>query len=112
MFVRLPLQWRPLQRKDGVPLPDKPSIAVLPFVNLSKDPDQEYFIDGMTDDLVTDLSKISGVFVIARTSSFAYKGKNVKVKQVAEELGVGTSWRVVSVGMVTQSASMPSSLMR
>jgi len=70
------------------PLPDKPSIAVLPFVNLGKDPDQEYFIEGMTDDLVTDLSKISGIFVIARTSSYTYKGKDVKVKQVAEELGV------------------------
>jgi adenylate cyclase len=70
------------------PLPENPSIAVLPFVNLSQDPNQEYFIEGMTDDLITDLSKISGVFVIARTSSFAYKGKDVKVKQVAEELGV------------------------
>jgi adenylate cyclase len=70
------------------PLPDKPSIAVLPFVNLSQDPNQENFIEGMTDDLITDLSKISGVFVIARTSSYTYKGKDVKVKQVAEELGV------------------------
>jgi TolB-like protein/Flp pilus assembly protein TadD len=70
------------------PLPDKPSIAVLPFANLSKDPDQEYFIEGMIDDLITDLSKISGVFVIARTSSSTYKAKDVKVKQVAEELGV------------------------
>jgi len=76
------------EEKMAFPLPDKPSIAVLPFANLSKDPDQEYFIDGMTDDLITDLSKISGVFVIARTSTFTYKGKNVKVKQVAEELGV------------------------
>ncbi|MBU1208274.1 MAG: tetratricopeptide repeat protein [Proteobacteria bacterium] len=76
------------QEKMAFPLPDKPSIAVLPFANLSKDPDQEYFIDGMTDGLITDLSKISGVFVIARTSTFTYKGKDVKVKQVAEELGV------------------------
>jgi adenylate cyclase len=82
------------------PLPDKPSIAVLPFVNLSKDPDQEYFIEGMTDDLVTDLSKISGVFVIARTSSSTYKGKDVKVKQVAEELGV----RYVLEGSIRREA--------
>ena len=68
--------------------PDKPSIAVLPFVNMSKDPDQEYFSDGMTEDLITDLSKISGLLVIARNSTFTYKGKPVKVKQVAEELGV------------------------
>jgi adenylate cyclase len=63
-------------------------VQVSAKLNLSKDPNQEYFIEGMTDDLITDLSKISGVFVIARTSSFAYKGKDVKVKQVAEELGV------------------------
>jgi TolB-like protein len=69
-------------------LPDKPSIAVLPFDNLSGDPEQEYFCDGMTEDLITDLSKISGIFVIARNSTFTYKGKPVKIKQVAEELGV------------------------
>jgi adenylate cyclase len=69
-------------------LPDKPSIVVLPFVNISKEPDQEYFIDGLTDDLITDLSKISGVFVIARNSSFTYKGKTVQVKEIAEDLGV------------------------
>ena len=70
------------------PLPDKPSIAVLPFTNMSGDPEQEYFADGMTDDLITDLSKVSGLFVIARNSVFTYKGKAVKVHQVAEELGV------------------------
>jgi TolB-like protein/Flp pilus assembly protein TadD len=70
------------------PLPDKPSIAVLPFLNLSKDPDQEYFTDGMVDDLITDLSKISDLLVVARDSTFTYKGKPAKVKQVAEELGV------------------------
>jgi len=70
------------------PLPDRPSIAVLPFENLSRDPEQEYFTDGMTDDLITDLSKISGLFVIARNSAFTYKGKPVKIRQVAEELGV------------------------
>jgi adenylate cyclase len=70
------------------PLPDKPSIAVLPFINMSNDAEQEYFVDGMTDDLITDLSKLSGLFVIARNSVFTYKGKAVKVRQVAEELGV------------------------
>ena len=70
------------------PLPDKPSIAVLPFTNMSGDPEQEYFSDGITEDLITDLSKISGLFVISRNSTFTYKGKPVKVREVAEELGV------------------------
>ncbi len=70
------------------PLPDKPSVAVLPFSNLSDDKQQEYFADGMTEDLITDISKVSGLFVIARNSVFTYKGKAVKVRQVAEELGV------------------------
>ena len=70
------------------PLPDKPSIAVLPFANMSDDSQQEYFADGMTEDLITDISKVSGLFVIARNSVFTYKGKSVKVRQVAEELGV------------------------
>ncbi|MFC1560481.1 tetratricopeptide repeat protein [Pseudomonadota bacterium] len=70
------------------PLPDKPSIAVLPFNNMSDDPQQDFFADGMTEDLITDISKISSLFVIARNSVFAYKDKAVKVRQVAEELGV------------------------
>ena len=82
-----PVKRASLERM-AFPLPDKPSIAVLPFVNMSEDPKQEYFSDGMTDDLITELSKISGLMVIARNSSFTYKGKPVKVKQVAEELGV------------------------
>src|SRR6202051_2451958 len=69
-------------------LPEKPSIAVLPFLNMSGDPEQEYFADGMTEDLITDLSKISGLFVIARNSSFTYKGKAVDVKRIGRELGV------------------------
>ena len=77
-----------LPEKPAIPLPDKPSIAVLPFDNMSDDPKQEYFVDGMTEDLITDLSKLSGLFVIARNSVFTYKGKPVKVKQVAQELGV------------------------
>jgi adenylate cyclase len=76
------------KEKMAFPLPDKPSIAVLPFVNMSDDPQQEYFSDGMTEDLITDLSRISGIFVIARNSTFTYKGKSVKIRQVAEELGV------------------------
>ena len=70
------------------PLPDKPSIAVLPFANMSDDPDQEYFAQGITDDLITDLSNVSGLFVISRNSTFGYKDKAVKIRQVAEELGV------------------------
>jgi len=70
------------------PLPDKPSIAVLPFDNMSGDPEQEYFVDGMTEDLITDLSKVSGLFVIARHSTFAYKETSPDVRQVANELGV------------------------
>jgi TolB-like protein len=72
----------------ALPLPDRPSIAVLPFVNLSDDPGQDYFADGMTEDLITDLSKRSGLFVIARNSVFAYKGRNVDVSKVGRELGV------------------------
>jgi TolB-like protein len=77
-----------LPETPPLPLPDKPSIAVLPFNNLSDDPKQEYFADGMTDDLITDLSKISGLFVIARNSAFQYKGKAVDVKKISRELGV------------------------
>jgi adenylate cyclase len=69
-------------------LPEKPSIAVLPFNNMSGDPEQEYFSDGITEDLITDLSKVSGLFVIARNSVFTYKGKAVRIEQVGEELGV------------------------
>jgi adenylate cyclase len=70
------------------PLPDKPSIAVLPFVNMSGDHEQEYFSDGISEEIITALSKLPDIFVIARTSTFTYKGKAVKVNQVAEELGV------------------------
>ncbi len=76
------------EEQMAFPLPDKPSIAVLPFANLSGDPDEEYFADGVTDDLISDLSRVSGLFVIARNSVFTYKGKAVKIRAVAEELGV------------------------
>ena len=69
-------------------LPKQPAIAVLPFTNMSGDPAQDYFSDGITEDLITDLSRISGLFVIARNSSFTYKGAPVKVQQVGRELGV------------------------
>jgi adenylate cyclase len=75
-------------RRAGPALPKKPSIAVLPFQNMSGDPEQEYFSDGMTEDLITDLSKVSGLFVIARNSSFAYKGRSVKVQEIGRDLGV------------------------
>lgn len=75
-------------RQKTLPLPDKPSIAVLPFVNVSNDPGQESFADGLTEDLITDLSRISGLFVIARNSAFAYKGKAMDVRAIAGELGV------------------------
>jgi len=74
--------------KMAFPLPDKPSIAVLPFDNLSGDPSQDYFSDGITENIITALSNVSNLFVIARNSTFIYKGKPVKVQQVAEDLGV------------------------
>jgi adenylate cyclase len=78
----------PSEKIPAIELPDKPSIAVLPFTNMSGDPEQEYFSDGITEDLITDLSKISGLFVIARNSVFIYKGKAVKIAEVRRELGV------------------------
>ena len=88
--------WQPWQSSpppaptpaESAPLPDKPSIVVLPFANLSGDREQEYFSDGMTGDLITDLSKLSGLMVIARNTSFTYKGRAVNVREVAKELGV------------------------
>jgi adenylate cyclase len=72
----------------ALPLPDKPSIAVLPFVNMSGDPEQEYFADGIVEDILTGLARLRWLFVIARNSSFSYKGRNVDVRQVGRELGV------------------------
>ena len=73
---------------SALPLPDKPSIAVLPFTNMSGDPEQEYFADGMVEEIITALSRIRWLFVIARNSSFTYKGQSVDVKQVGRELGI------------------------
>jgi adenylate cyclase len=69
-------------------IPDRPSVVVLPFNNMSGDPEQEYFSDGITEDIITDLSKVSGLFVVARNTAFTYKGKPVKVRELCEELGV------------------------
>ena len=95
--------WRWLRTPEsaGLPLPDRPSLAVLPFANLSQDPAQEYFSDGVTEDLITGLSKVSGLFVIARNSAFTYKGKPVKVREVGRDLGV----RYVLEGGVQRSGS-------
>jgi adenylate cyclase len=82
-------------------LPDKPSIAVLPFQNMSGDPEQEYFADGMVEDIITALSRFKALFVIARNSSFTYKGRAVEVKQVGRELGV----RYVLEGSVRRAAN-------
>ncbi|MGV7222848.1 MAG: adenylate/guanylate cyclase domain-containing protein [Nitrospinales bacterium] len=85
--------------KMAIPLPDEPSIAVLPFVNMSGDPDQEYLSDGITEHIITSLSKVPYLLVIARNSTFSYKNKSVKVQQIAEELGV----RYVLEGSVQRS---------
>jgi TolB-like protein/tetratricopeptide (TPR) repeat protein len=77
-----------LQNDRSLPYPSKPSVVVLPFLNLSHDPEQEYFSDGISEDLITDLSKLSNLFVIARNSAFSYKGKTVTPQQISKELGV------------------------
>jgi len=87
--------------RPALPLPDKPSIAVLPFQNMSADPEQEYFADGIVDEIITALSRFRSLFVIARNSSFAYKGRAVDVKQVGRELGV----RYVLEGGVRRAAN-------
>lgn len=96
----LDVLWESSQgEKAGPALPDKPSVAVLPFTNLSGDQAQEYFADGLTDDLIIDLSKVSGLLVIARNTVFTFKGSAVRIEQVAEELNV----RYVVGGSVRRS---------
>ena len=90
----------PAADRKPLPLPDKPSIAVLPFQNMSGDPEQEYFADGIVEDIITALSRFKSLFVIARNSTFTYKGKAVDIKQVGRELGV----RYVLEGSVRKSA--------
>jgi adenylate cyclase len=108
--VGLPAQAKPATQgdppateKSSTPrtLPDKPSIAVLPFANMSGDIEQEYFADGISEDIITALSKLSQLFVIARNSSFTFKGKNVQVQEVSEKLGV----RYVLEGSVRKSGN-------
>ena len=89
-----------------LPLPDKPSIAVLPFQNMSGDPEQEYFADGMVEDIITALSRFKSLFVIARNSSFTYKGKAADIRQVGRELGV----RYVLEGSVRKAGAGCASL--
>jgi TolB-like protein len=84
-----------------LPLPDKPSIAVLPFQNMSGDPEQEYLVDGLVEDIITGLSRFKSLFVIARNSSFTYKGKTVDIRQVGRDLGV----RYVLEGSVRKAAN-------
>lgn len=91
----------PRNARPSLPLPDKPSIAVLPFTNLSGDPEQDYFADGVVEDIIAGLSRIKWVFVIARNSSFTYKGRAMDVKQVGRELGV----RYVLEGSVRKSSN-------
>jgi adenylate cyclase len=93
--VGLPAQAKPAPTAERVapavaqlPLPDKPSIVVLPFDNMSRDPEQEYFSDGISEDIITDLSKVSALFVIARNSAFVYKGKAFNIPDICRELGV------------------------
>src|SRR4051812_40835912 len=85
----------------GLPLPEKPSIAVPPFQNMSGDPEQEYFVDGMVEEIITALSRIRWLFVIARNSTFTYKGQSVEVKRVGRELGI----RYVLEGSVRKSGN-------
>jgi adenylate cyclase len=100
--VRAEADGAPTERMRAVlPLPDKPSIAVLPFQNMSGDPEQEYFADGMVEEITTALSRFHWLFVIARTSTFAYKGRTVDVKRVGRELGV----RYVLEGSVRKSSN-------
>jgi TolB-like protein len=98
---RLRLDRSPRQVKPALALPDKPSIAVLPFQNMSADPEQEYFADGVVEDIITALSRMRWLFVIARNSTFTYKGRAVDIKQVGRELGV----RYVIEGSVRKAAN-------
>jgi hypothetical protein len=95
----------------AIPLPDKPSIAVLPFTNMSGDPEQDYFADGMVEEIITDLSRIRWLFVIARNSSFTYKGRTVDIKQIGASWAVATCSKAVCARRVTACASRDSWLM-
>ena len=91
----------PSSTRSALPLPDRPSLAVLPFTNMSGDPEQEYFADGVVEDIITALSRVRWFFVIARNSSFTYKGRSVDIRQVGRELGV----RYVLEGSIRKAGS-------
>jgi adenylate cyclase len=109
---RLRLDQGPAPAKTALPLPDKPSIAVLPFQNMSGDPDQEYFADGIVEEIITALSRFRQLFVIARNSSFTYKSRAVDVKQVGRELAYVTCSKAACAKLPTGCASRGSSWMR
>ena len=98
-YLPFPLSPQPSvlnpQSRQALPLPDKPSIVVLPFDNMSGDPEQDYFSNGITEVLTSDLSRISSLFVIARNTAFTYKGKAVKVQDVGKNWACGTCWKAV-----------------
>ena len=98
---RVPCSGTPAKERPALALPDRPSIAVLPFENMSGDPEQEYFADGIVEEIITALSHFKSLFVIARNSSFTYKGRAVDVKQVGRELGV----RYVMEGSVRKAGN-------
>jgi adenylate cyclase len=95
------------QRKTLLPLPGKPSLAVLPFQNLSGDPEQEYFVDGVVEEIITVISRLPWLFVIARISSFAYKG-SPDLRQVGRELGVRYVLEATRAKPATECASRAS----
>jgi adenylate cyclase len=86
LSIRIPQSE--IRHQAALPLPDKPSIVVLPFVNMSGDPGQEYFSDGVTEELTASLSRLSSLFVISRNSAFFYKGRAIKMSDLSKELGV------------------------
>jgi hypothetical protein len=95
-------------QSEPLRLPSKPSIAVLPFANLNDDPEEELLIDGLSNDIITDLSKFSTLFVIAANSTFQYKGKAVNVQDVRATSGCATCSKAACSGRTTRSASTPS----
>ena len=99
----------PVSSRPTLALPDKPSIAVLPFENMSGDAEQEYFADGMVDEIITALSRFRSLFVIARNSTFTYKGRSVDVKQAGRELGSATCLKAVCAKLQIEYASSVSS---
>jgi hypothetical protein len=92
------------RRMQPLALPDKPSIAVLPFTNMSGNPDQGYLSDGITEDIITELSRFRSLFVIARNSSFAYRGESVDVRRIGRELGVRFVVEVASAAPATAAS--------